>query len=276
MNFSQRAGSSGSAGVLEAWRRRWQIAAGLAALGLLAAALYVLVVPKVYTATALVKPSTAPPSTGIILLPVLVPELRGQTQAARSIGVAMMAGRILHSSLSARALSKQVTVTVPPHSWLLDITCATSSARGAAACANAFARAYLHNHGVLVAASLNAQIKVLQGAVDALRKTISALHTQVSGLRSNSPTRIADQTRAASDSVQFSTLNNQVSTLANNASPDLSGGQIIAAASPPGKPASADTTLVLSSGLAAGLLLGVIVEFWRDRRDKRICSVVVR
>ena len=118
-------------------------------------------------------------------------------------------------------------------------------------------------------------MKALQGKVSALQKAISALNTQISGLPSKSPTRIADRASEASDSAQITTLNHQAAALPR-AMADISGGQIITAASPPGKPATPDKTLVLPGGLAAGLLLGLSVEFWLDRRGKRIRSVVAR
>lgn len=280
MNTSRRPDSPGPGGLLETLRGRWQIAPGLAVLGLLAATAYVLAVPTVYTATASVRPSSAGsavPSSRIILLPVQVPVpvLATEAQIVTSTSVAAMAGKMLRSSLSPLALSKQVTVTVPPDSGVLDITCTASSASGAAACANAFAQAYLENRSAVAAASLEARLRVLQGKVNALQRAIYTLHTQIGRRPSNSPTRITDQASEASHRAQLNTLKPQVAALLQ-ALTDTSGGQIVTAASPPGKPAGPDKTLMLPGGLAAGLLLGLIAEFWLDRRDKRIRCLVVR
>ena len=276
MNTSQRPDSFGPGGFLEALRGRWQIAPGLAALGLLAAAAYVLAAPKVYTATASVR-SAAVPGSGIILLPVQipVPGLDPQPQAVTSPAVSAMAGKLLHSTLSPLALSRQVAVTVPPESGPLDITCTASSASGAASCANAFARAYLQSRSATATSSLNSRIHSLQGRATALQKTTSTLNTRISGLPSNSPARISDQATVTSATAQLSALNQQIASLTADLA-NASGGHIVTAAAPPGKPASPDKVLVLPGGLAAGLLLGLIVEFWLDRRDKRIRSAVVR
>ena len=276
MNTSQRPDSSGPGGFLEALRGRWQIAPGLAVLGLLAAAAYVLAVPQVYTATASVW-SAVVPSSGIILLPVQVPDpgLDTQPQPVTSAPVAAIAGKMLRSSLSPLALSRQVTVTIRPQSGVLDITCTTSAAGGAAACANAFARAYLQNSSATAASSLNSRIHSLQGKVSILQKKISSLNTRINGLPSNTPARVNDQATAASDTAQLAALTQQLASLIND-STNTSGGHIVTAAAPPGKPAGPDMALVLPGGLAAGLLLGLIVEFWLDRRDKRIRSAVVR
>jgi uncharacterized protein involved in exopolysaccharide biosynthesis len=276
MNTSQRPDSSGPGGFLEALRGRWQIAPALAVLGLLAAAAYVLAVPQVHTATASVW-SAGVPSSGIILLPVQVPDpgLDTQPQAVTSAPVGAISGKMLHGSLSPLALRRQVTVTVRPQSGLLDITCTASSASGAASCANAFARAYLQNRSATAASSLNSRIHSLQGKSTALQKTVSTLNTRISGLPSHSPARVNDQAIVASATAQLSALNQQIASLTADLA-NTSGGHIVTAASPPGKPASPHKALVLPGGLAAGLLLGLIVEFWLDRRDKRIRSAVVR
>lgn len=276
MNTSQRPDSSGPGGFLGALRGRWQIAPGLAALGLLAAAAYLLAVPKVYAATASVRPA-AGPSSGIILLPVQVPgpglEIKAPVVPSPAVGA--MAGKMLHGSLSPLALSRQVAVTVLPESGLLDITCTASSASGAASCANAFARAYLQSRNATAASSLNSRIHSLQSKASALQKTVSTLNTRISGLPSHSPARINDQGTVAAANAQLGALNQQIASLTADLA-NTSGGHIVTAASPPGQPASPDKTLVLPGGLAAGLLLGLIVEFWMDRRDKRIRSAVVR
>ena len=276
MNTSHRPDPSGPGGFLGALRGRWQIAPGLAVLGLLAAAAYVLVVPKVYTASASVRPAAVPGSR-IILLPVQVPVPGLDTEApiVNSPGVAAMARKMLRSSLSPLALSKQVTVNVSPESGVLDISCAASSASGAASCANAFAKAYLQDRHTAAAAPLRAQLKTLNAKVTSLNKSIATLNTQIAGLPPNSPTRINDQAAVANDKSLLSGLNHQVAALRlRQAAANSSGGQVITAASPPGKQASPDKTLVLPGGLAAGLLLGLIAEFWLDRRDKRIRSVL--
>jgi uncharacterized protein involved in exopolysaccharide biosynthesis len=274
MNTSQRPDSSEPGGFLEALRGRWQIAPGLAVLGLLAAAAYVLAAPAAYTATAAVRPATAP-GTGIVLLPVQVPDLRGDAQAARSTGVAAMAGKMLHSSLSPLALSKQVTVTVPPDTGVLDIGCTASSARGAADCANVVANAYLQNRTASAKAVINQQIAPLKAQIRSLQGTAARLSSTIIGLPMNSAERTSAQAQLASVRLQLSSLNGQVAALYAELA-QINGGTVITKASPPAKPASPNTTLVLPGGLAAGLLLGLIAEFWLDRRDKQIRSAVVR
>ena len=273
MNTSQRPDSPGPGGFLEALRGRWQIAPGLAILGLLAAAAYVLVVPTAYTATAAVRPAT--PSTGIILLPVQVPDPSGDAQAARSAEVAAMAGKLLHSSLSPLALSKQVTVTIPPCFQVLDIACTASSARGAADCANAVANAYLQDRNASAKAVINRQIATLKTQIRTLQRTAARLSSTIIGLPMNSAERTSAQAQLASVNVQLSSLNGKVAALYAELAQNY-GGTIMTKASPPGKPASPNTTLVLPGGLAAGLLLGLIAEFCLDRRDKQIRSAFVR
>src|SRR5262249_62325622 len=89
-------------------------------------------------------------------------------------------------------LAKQVTVTVPPNSQVLTIACDAPTGPGAAACANAFAAAYLQNRSATATSVLNAQIKTLAGKVGALEKSMAKLNTSISGLAKNSATRATD------------------------------------------------------------------------------------
>lgn len=269
MNTSRRPDSSGPGGFLEALRGRWQIAPGLAVLGLLAAAAYLLAVPGVYTATASVRPA------GLILLPVRVPGPGGDAQAVPSAGVAARAEKMLHSRLSALELSSKVTMTAQPGSGVLDIACTVSSASGAAACANAFAHAYLQDRSASWETVISQQTTRLQSQVSSLQKRVAGLNAKISALPSHSVKRAAAQAELSSARRLLNSLNGQLAGLMGQAI-QASGGTVITAAAPPREPDRPGKTLVLASGLAAGLLLGLIVEFWVDRRDKRIWSAVVR
>jgi uncharacterized protein involved in exopolysaccharide biosynthesis len=264
---------------LWALRGRWQIAPALAVLGLLAAAAYVLGVPKVYTATASVRPAAAPGAgaiAGTFLLPVWVLGPGGDAQAAGSAGAAKIAGQMLHGSLSPLAARNEVSVSVAPGSGVVDISCTASSASGAAACANAFAAAYLNDRGASSKAAIDQHIAPLNSQINSLQKTVSGLKAKIISLPSHSAERPADQTRLASAQRQLSSLNTELLPLYAERAGLVNGGTVVTAASPTRGSAGPGKTLVLAGGLAAGLLLGLIAEFWIDRRDKRIWSAVVR
>jgi uncharacterized protein involved in exopolysaccharide biosynthesis/Mrp family chromosome partitioning ATPase len=254
-------------------RRRWAVVVAVAVLGLLGAVGYVVVAPKVYTATSVVfvKTTGADVGNGITgnrTSGALV-NLDTEAQIVKSGTVASMAGKMMHSSLTAYELAKQVTVTVPPNSQVLDIACDAPTGAGAATCANDFATAYLQNRSASAAAVLNQQLKTLQGKVGALEKAIAKLNTAISGLAKNSATRLNDQAVLATDRTQANSLNGEITALTGLAA-NVDGGHVITTATAPGKPSSPSKTLVLPSGLAAGLVAGLVVAFVWDRRDKRL------
>jgi uncharacterized protein involved in exopolysaccharide biosynthesis/Mrp family chromosome partitioning ATPase len=254
-------------------RRRWAVVVAAAVLGLVGAVAYVVVAPKVYTATSVVfvKTTGADVGNGITgnrTSGALV-NLDTEAQIVKSGTVASMAGKMMHSSLTAYELAKQVTVTVPPNSQVLDIACDAPTGAGAATCANDFATAYLQNRSASAAAVLNQQLKTLQGKVGALEKAIAKLNTAISGLAKNSATRLNDQAVLATDRTQANSLNGEITALTGLAA-NVDGGHVITTATAPGKPSSPSKTLVLPSGLAAGLVAGLVVAFVWDRRDKRL------
>jgi len=256
-------------------RRRWPIVVGLAVLGLAVSAVYVAVVPQViartYTATAAVD-VTAPeePSGGIVLIPGLVPDLHGQAQFVRSIRVAVIAGRMMHSSLSPQALSKRVTVTIPPNSWLLDIACADRSASNAATCANDFAKAYLHSRGRTTASLLDAQVNSLSRDVRRLDRATATLNSKIAALPPNSPRWAADKAQLTEDRGQLRALTQEIRARLGQFTNSATGGSILTLATPPEKPSSPNKLLALPVGFVAGLLLGLIAAFLLNRREKPI------
>jgi uncharacterized protein involved in exopolysaccharide biosynthesis len=272
MNSSQRPDSIDSADYTGMLRRRWWVVVVVTVVCLVGAGAYLVLAPKTYTSTAKVYVAATGADTSNQVANSRTTgavNLDTEAQIVTSTTVATMAQKAMHSPLTTYQLSKSVTVSVPPNSQVLDIACSAPTATGAQTCAQNFAKAYLTNRSNTAVASLNAQVKTLQTKVTALQKTINTLNAQIAGLPSNSATRINDQGTQKTDSQQLSQLNDQIAQL-NKDLADNSGGSIISAASLPGKPTSPDKTLVLPSGLIAGLLLGLIAAFIWDRRDKRI------
>lgn len=129
-------------------RRRWVVAAALpcaVAIGLVA---YTLTAPRSYMATAAVL--TAPARTDNAQQAAAGPVVQAatvnlDTEARRVVSepVTLLAARLIHSSLPPSQLRSGISVSVPVDSAVLDITCHASTAAAAAACANAFAEAYV-------------------------------------------------------------------------------------------------------------------------------------
>jgi capsular polysaccharide biosynthesis protein/Mrp family chromosome partitioning ATPase len=253
-------------------RRRWGLVLALACFGLIGAFGYVLVAPKTYTATSAVNVTPTGVSQGQVANSRNTSadvNLDTEAQILTSTSVAKLAGHLLHSSLPPWQLSRQVTVTVPPNSSILDISCSEPTPAGAAACANDFAKAYLENRSANAAATISAELSSVQTKVNALQRTATALSAKIAGLPASSPTRIADQDQLRLVLEQIHSLVLQIGTL-NSESANTSGGYIITTATPPSKPSSPKKSIVLPSGLVAGLLLGLIGAYLWDRRDRRI------
>ena len=273
MNPVQRPDSFEAADYIGVLRRRWWIVLLGAIVGLLGAFAYVTVAPKAYTATASVNVTpTAADQTNVVAgsrTSGATVNLDTEAQVVQSTTVATLAGKAIHSPLTAWALAKQVNVTVPPNSSILNISCTASTPTGAATCANAFAKAYLQNRSQSATTYINQQLTKLQQKIHALNQAEAALSTKISSLPKNSPTRAADVAQKKTDQAQGAKLTQEYATTSGLAA-QTNGGSIITAATPPGKPSSPKKLLILPSGLIVGLLIGLVLALLVDRRDKRI------
>jgi capsular polysaccharide biosynthesis protein/Mrp family chromosome partitioning ATPase len=256
-------------------RRRWPIVVAGAVVGLVAALAYVVVAPKSYQATAAVYVSstgadvgnaTSAGKSGSALV-----NLNTEAQLVTSGTVSAIAGHMMHSPLTTYDLSKEIAVVNPPNSQVLNITCTASTAAGAATCANDFATAYLQNRRTSAAATLNQQIKLLQGKVAGLEKSMNKLNGQIATLPKNSATRLSDLSLVTGYRTQVTSLNTEITALTGQAA-NVQGGHVITTATAPGKPSKPSKSVDLPAGLVVGLLLGLVAAFVWDRRDKRLHS----
>jgi Mrp family chromosome partitioning ATPase len=252
-------------------RRRWWFVVALALVGLLLGAAYAKLAPKSYAASASVYVTATGANSNQVANSRTggVVNLDSEAQVAQSAQVAALAGKSMHSTLSPQALAKQVAVTVPANSQVLMISCDAGSAKGAAACAQAFARAYLQYASNATNQSLKTQISALQDRINSLQRRAGKLASAVASLPSNSPQAGADQSLLGVDKNQLNQYSNQLVAL-NAQQADSSAGYIISNAVPPAKPASPSKVLALAGGLIVGLFAGLVGALWWDRSDKRI------
>jgi capsular polysaccharide biosynthesis protein/Mrp family chromosome partitioning ATPase len=272
VNSAQRPDSFDAADYTGVLRRRWWIVVALAIAGVIGAYGYTKVAPKTYTASAVVyvaatgadqaNPGSSSKTTGPV-------NLNTEAALVTSGTVSALAGHLMHSPLTPYQLAKQITVSVPPSSSLLTIACEAPTAQGAATCAQDFATAYLKNRSSSAAAAINGQLTSLTNSATTLESQMGSLNTKIKALPSNSATKAKDQSTLSSDRVRLSSLNGKIASLQTLAS-DTSGGHIVTAALVPAQPSSPKKSLVLPSGLAVGLILGLILAFVWDRRDKRL------
>jgi capsular polysaccharide biosynthesis protein len=241
--------------------------------GLIGAFGYVTVAPKAYTAQASINvvPTAADAANSVAgsRTANATVNLDTQAQVVTSTAVATLAGKMMHSALTPYQLSKQIAVTVPPNSSILNISCDAPTAASSATCANDFATAYLQNRTSSAVAFVQSELKTLNQQLSDLNSKEAALSTKIAPLPANSPTRASDEAQLKALQSQSSKLTQQIGATTGQ-SAQTNGGSIINKATPPGKPSKPKKALILPSGLVAGLLVGFILAFLIDRRDRRI------
>jgi capsular polysaccharide biosynthesis protein len=253
-------------------RRRWWLIVVVAVIGTLGAAGYFKVAHKVYTATASVyvtAPSSGTAGQVANSRTTSTVNLDTEAQVVQSATVAQAADKLMHSTDNVQRLLHRVSVTVPANSQVLSISCEASSADGAASCAQAFAQAYLNYSSNSTTASLKSQITTLQSNIAALESGSGKLKVEIANLPSNSPQRASDNIQLSSDHSQLDSLNGQIATLTANLA-DPAGGSIISDATAPLTATSPKALLIIPSGVLGGLLIGLVLAYLVDRRDRRI------
>ncbi len=275
MSMPQEAESFEFAGYLGVLRRRWWVVLVLACVGIVGAGAYIAVTPKGYTATSTVNVT----ATGISQNQGSGAVAGGRTNSAvnldtevqivQSSSVAAIAARDLHSSLPPAALVKTISVAVPANSSVLQISCSARTAQQAAACANAFATAYLANRSATASNANKAELNTIKGQLNALEKRTAQLTIQSRSLPVNSPQRASALAELQTSASQLRALANQSAALSASGAA-ASGGSIITKATPPGRASSPKKSIILPSGLLAGLLIGLLIAFAWDKRDTRV------
>ncbi len=252
-------------------RRRWRTVVLAGIIGLAAAAVYTVLAPKTYTSTAaiFVTGSTGNDTQIINGRTTGVVDLDTEAQIVQSAGVGQLAKHILKSPLSATALTKAVSVTVPANSQVLRINCAAHTSVGAARCAHAFAQAYLQNRSNETSAQVQTQIAGLQRQLGFLQQKITKLNARIASLPRGSGPRVVATTNLSLARTQVTTVSSSIATLTAQ-SVNTAGGRIITDAVRPSSPTSPRNALNLPSGLVAGLVVGLVIAFRRDRADMRI------
>lgn len=256
MSVEQVSGQQGGSTLGEysgALRRRWWVVALGAVVGLGLAAAYLLVAPQTYI------------STASVLVNPIGGELDNAVEGARTnslVNLDTEAQLVTSQAVSARAkvilqtreivgqLVQNVSVEVPPNTNVLRISFTGGTAEEARDGAAAYAAAYLANR--------------LESSDDLLEQQERALRQQIAELESQLPTATADELPGLEASLE--TVNTRLAFLVGTR---VNPGKIISDSLLPNRPASPNAGLVLTSGLAFGLLLGLIGLYLLERRDGR-------
>lgn len=254
-------------------RRRWWVVILAVCLGAAAAGGYVAVKHKVYSATASVyvtaNAANANQVEGGRTSSVAV-NMDNEAQVVQSMAVAVPAARALHAVMPAAKLVKRVSVTVPANTTVLQISCSAGSPSHAAACAQAFANAYLSARETAAKNKTNFEVAQLQGREKTLQSQSLRLIRQIRRLRVNSPLKPGLRTELKNTDAALKAVRGDIAALGTSV--NYNPGYILTAASPPTAPVDPRPLLDLPSGVVAGLLLGLVGAFLIDRRDRRLHS----
>jgi Mrp family chromosome partitioning ATPase/capsular polysaccharide biosynthesis protein len=224
-----------------------------------------------YSATAevVVTPVTQGP-----LNPAAQPNLQvnmpTEQAVAQSAPVAVIAARIMHSTLPRAALQaevpKHLTVTVPALSDVLQIAWQDSTPARAQLGANAFAQAYLQYRHTVLKGTITRLFATLSGQQAGLQRQIRQVSAQLSAAPSGTA-------RHEGLAIRLNQLNNQLTTantqLASLPTYDDSGGNLINAAKPL-SPSGLGHVVLLVLGALVGVLAGLAIAFTRDAFDDRV------
>ena len=226
------------AGVL---RRRKKLVGLIALIAVGCAIAWTAVQPRVYSATAevLVRPpilAAGDTASNQTL------NIENERQIAMSVPVATIAAETMGGGVSPRAMIGATDVTVAKDADVLQVRFSDADSRLAARGSNAVAQAYLTYKTQQARATIDAKVAVLKE-------------------------RLAALNGAPGSSASVALLNQQ---LAQVQSTTLDAGEVLAAAEVPGSPSSPNLPMNVALALFAGLFVGVIAAFARERMDDHL------
>ncbi len=250
-------------------RRGWWILIASMLLGLVAAVGVTIVQTKVYEA-----------STAVLVLPTGVedPDLAGgrskntinldtEAQLVQSSATANLAKELLDSDTPARDLLRDVSVTVPPNTAIMEIRYAAGTPQAARAGSAAFADAYLSNR------QNNAKADI-SGQIEALRTQIAGIEKQLRVVLSREGARAESGGGTSYLDAQQQNLSSQLNALSSRLNElrttPVSGGRVISEAQRPTEPSHPVLPLNLAAGMMIGLLLGGAAVGAREYLDRRV------
>jgi Mrp family chromosome partitioning ATPase/capsular polysaccharide biosynthesis protein len=261
-------------------RRRSAMIVAFALAGLALGTAYAYVAPRVYTASVLIQVNALPTNANALGGRTGGPvNMDNEGQLVQSATVAAIAQSKLRTSLPVATLISDIHVAVPPNTTFLQVSCDMSGADLAERCANAFGRAYLYNRRVTALGVITSGIRQLQDQATALETSIEQLRAKLGkgGFKTDSAARGIAELELSAKLSRLSTIQARISAVTPLVA-SLTGknnfvGQIVTPASAPASPVSPKKTLLLPSGLTAGLVAGLIFAFAWDWRRPRIYAV---
>ena len=237
----------------DALQRRWWMMALGAIIGLALASSYLLVAPKTYEASALVSVEPLGLSDNVVDGARTNSGINMDTEAQlmKSQAVSSRAKEQLETLEPVGQLVQQVSVSVPPNTNVLKVTFVDDDPEGARAGAQAYADQYLDYRQ--------------QSAADSAKATETNLKREINLLEKEAEEQsgIARETTLQEITSVSSLLNTVVGAT-------FQPGEVISLALTPRRPASPNQLMILFSGFAFGILIGLLGVAYLERRDGRV------
>ena len=249
---------------------RWRMVALISVLGVVAAAAYLVVVPTVYTSstTVSVYPLTTERYAANRNISNLL-DMDAEAVMASSFKVAEVATEAAGDPWTAAVLRANTTATVGAGNTTMTIRVEAPSEEMARAGAGAMADAYLQLRSDQAADSIDS---VVEGDRERINEHRQQLTDALERLAAASP----GSTEAAEAAADQQILNLQISSLLTRISSlegiDTTGGIVLNPASMTQVGVKPGRSTTLMTGLAAGLLMGVIAAFVTHSRRKFVRS----
>ena len=250
-------------------RRRWGYVVVAALVGAALGGGYASHSGHTYAATAEVL--VAPVTQGPLNLPsqvTLLVNMSTEQAVAQSGPVIDQAATLMHvqpTVLQADA-AKDLAVSVPTTSDVLQITWQAKKAKAAQAGANAFADAYLSYRHAYLASQIVSLEAVLTKQVKSLQAQISRAAAQLSGVPTDAPNHQSLSIGVNQLTSQLSSANSELASLPTY---NDSGGEVIPSSLPLSPSGLGRSVLVIMGGIL-GLLVGLVIAFTMDVFDDRV------
>jgi capsular polysaccharide biosynthesis protein/Mrp family chromosome partitioning ATPase len=246
-------------------RRQWLVVVVCTLLGIVAGGALYATTPASYQSTATVRVFPLPADLRSPTVNQKDISMATEVGVATSATVAGAAATDLGWSQGTDALVKNVSVTNPSDSFLLDITYTASTAAGAAAGANAFADAYLAERQKLAQDAATSVNKSITAQIAALNRGVQDLNKKIETASGQAFTSLVRQRDAALAQVQtLQAVLSEVELL------NLTPGALVGPATAPDSKSAPKLVVYAGAGALVGLLAGLLLGWLRDRRDGRV------
>lgn len=249
-------------------RRRWRVVGTCVLLGVVAAGLYLALVPQKLTAATLVQinvittdPFNADRSSADVV--------DGQTevQLARSSPVLSAVADKLGDQRTASDLRGAMQVTLLPEATVVRIAFTSDTEKNATRTADAVAEAYLDFRSEQAADRISAITESLEGRRADVREALRKANARLSRAIAGSAAATQAETDRQALGTDLDSLTGQINSL--NAI-DTNSGMILTSAEDGTVSVSPQRTTFLLAGLFGGLLLGVLAAFVFNVLDRRV------